>query len=93
MGHDHNPARTRFKAVFDGRDAGANARFTGHFAVLDRHIEIGTDQNTLSRQVKFGQSLEAHVKIPTGWMEWSGFGGANSGKSPFDGAAHTGRLL
>ena len=67
MGHDHNPACTGLKAMLDGGDARANPRFAGHFAVLDRHIEIGTDQDTLSAQVKLGQSLEAHVKIPAGW--------------------------
>ena len=63
VGHQQNLG-AGLEAMLDGGQAGPDAGIAGHFAILDRHIQIFANQYALAGKIEFSQSLEAHGSFP-----------------------------
>jgi hypothetical protein len=61
-GHHH--LRAGLEAELDGRHGRRDARIRGDLAILDRHVEVGPDEDPLARQVEISKTLERHCESP-----------------------------
>ena len=61
VGH-HNNGRTVVQAVFDGRERGADTGVVADFAVFERHVHIGADEDGFTLNILFGQFQKCHHK-------------------------------
>ena len=59
VGHQDD-AGTGVQAVFDGRQAGADAGVVADHAIFHRHVHVNTDQYAFAGQVQLGQFVEFH---------------------------------
>ena len=57
-GHDHSGAG--FARQADGGEGGAEAEVVGDGAVLEGRVQVGAEEQPLSREVEVGQPLPAH---------------------------------
>jgi hypothetical protein len=51
------------EAMRDGRHGCRDAGIRRDLAVLDRHVEVGANEDALSRKVEIGKTLERHNMI------------------------------
>ena len=55
VGRDHHLG-AGLEAVLDGRHGGGDAGVGGDLAVLDRHVEVGADEDALALEVEIGHA-------------------------------------
>ena len=69
VGHHDNGCAV-VQAVFDGRERGADTGVVADFAVFERHVHIGADEDGFALHVLFGQFQKCHdvsfVKVGNG---------------------------
>ena len=61
VGHHDNGCAV-VQAVFDGRERGADTGVVADFAVFERHVHIGADEDGFALHVLFGQFQKCHHK-------------------------------
>jgi hypothetical protein len=62
MRHQHHPAAC-LHGMLDGGHTGADAFIAGDLSVLDGHVEVFANQNTLSGEIEIGHLDNRHADV------------------------------